>query len=135
MAHAPVRADLAEALDRLLALTAQVALDLEIRVDVVAKLRDLAVGEVADLGVTVDGDPLGDLARRRAADAEDVRERDLEPLLTGKIYAGDACHLALPLLVAGGRAKDPRPAGPPCHPAPPPPRPCWRSHPHFPPPN
>ena len=37
MADAAVRADLAEALDRLRALAAQVALDLEVRVDVLAE--------------------------------------------------------------------------------------------------
>ena len=47
MAEAAVGADLAEALDRLRALAAQVTLDLELGVDVVAELRDLLVGEVA----------------------------------------------------------------------------------------
>src|SRR5437868_3292386 len=44
-----VRADLREALDGLLPLAAQVALDLELRIDVVAELRDLFVGEIANL--------------------------------------------------------------------------------------
>ena len=46
---------------------------------------------------------VADLLGRRAADAEDVGERDLQPLLAGDVDAGDACHVvsALPLLVPG----------------------------------
>ena len=43
----------------------------------------------------------------RAADAEDVTQRDLDPLLTWYIDAGDTRQvLALPLLVAGVGADD-----------------------------
>src|SRR5690349_884913 len=56
VADAPVGADLGQSLDRLLPVTAQVALDLEIRVDVVAELRDLFVGEVLDLRVRVEAE-------------------------------------------------------------------------------
>jgi hypothetical protein len=51
VADAPVGADLAEPLDRLRAVAAQVALDLEVLVDVLAELGDLLVGQVLDLGV------------------------------------------------------------------------------------
>ena len=54
MADAAVRADLREPLDGLLPVAAQVALDLELGVDVVAELRDLFVGEVLDLRVGVE---------------------------------------------------------------------------------
>ena len=100
MADTAVRADLTEALDRLLALAAQVALDLEVRVDVVAELRDLFVGEVLDLRVRVEAELRGDLARGRLANPVDVRQPDLEPLLVRKVDSGDACYRsALPLLV------------------------------------
>ena len=56
MPDAAVGADLAEALDRLLAVAPQVALDRDLVVDVVAELRDLVVGEVADLGVLGDAE-------------------------------------------------------------------------------
>ena len=92
MAKAAVGADLGEALDRLLALAPQVTLDLEVLIDVVAELRDLAVGEVADLRVEREPEISGDLARLRAADAEDVREGDLESLLTRKVDACDSCQ-------------------------------------------
>ena len=88
MANPAVGADLLEPLDRLLALAPQVTLDLEVLIDVVAELRDLAVGEVADLRVEREAERAGDLARLRAADAEDVRERDLESLLAREV---DAC--------------------------------------------
>jgi hypothetical protein len=77
----PVRADLAEALDRLRTVPAEVALDLEILVDVTAQLRDLLVREVANLRVGIEAERGSDLARRRLADPVDVRQPDLEPLL------------------------------------------------------
>src|SRR5580765_3469929 len=49
VADAAVRADLGQALDRLLPLTTQVALDLVLVVDVALELRDLLVREVLDL--------------------------------------------------------------------------------------
>ena len=96
MTDAAVRADLAEALDRLRAVAAQVALDLELLVDVLAQLRDLLVGEVADLRVGIEAERGSDLARRRLADPVDVRQPDLEPLLIRKIDSGDSCHVASP---------------------------------------
>src|SRR4029077_2642343 len=97
---AAVRADLGEPLDRLLPVAAQVSLDLEFRVDVVAKLRDLFVGEVLDLRVRVEAEFGGDLAGRRLADPVDVGQPDLEALLVRKVDSGDARDgSALPLLV------------------------------------
>jgi hypothetical protein len=92
VADPTVRADLAEALHRLLPVTAQVALDRDLLVDVVAELRDLVVGEVADLRVLRDAELGRDLLRRRAADAEDVRQPDLESLLVREIDPCDARH-------------------------------------------
>src|SRR5438067_1676383 len=72
VADAPVGADLRQPLDRLRALAAQVALDLQVRVDVVAELRDLLVGEVAHLRVLREPERGADLARGRGPDAVDV---------------------------------------------------------------
>src|SRR6266446_6534384 len=86
---------------------AEVALDLELGVDVVAELRDLVVGEVADLRVGREAERGRDLVRGRLADPIDIGQPDLEPLLVRQVDAGDARHgLALPLLVAGIRADD-----------------------------
>jgi hypothetical protein len=107
MADAPVRADLGEPLDGLLPVAAQVTLDLELRVDVVAELRDLFVGEVLDLRVRVEAELGGDLARGRLADPVDVGQPDLEPLLVRKVDSGDSCDgSALPLLVTRVGADD-----------------------------
>src|SRR3954464_4735957 len=84
VADAPVGADLGEALDRLLPVAPQVALDLEAGIDVVAELRDLFVREVLDLGVRAEAELGGDLPRGRLADAVDVGQPDLEPLLVGE---------------------------------------------------
>jgi hypothetical protein len=107
MADAPVGADLGEPLDRLLAIAAQVALDLEVRVDEVAELRDLFVREVLDLRVRAEAELGGDLARGRLADPVDVRQPDLEPLLVREVDSGDSRDgSALPLLVTRVAADD-----------------------------
>src|ERR1700745_2075314 len=62
VADAAVRADLGKPIDRLLPVAAQVTLDLEVGVDVVAKLRDLFVGQILDLRVRVETELGSDLA-------------------------------------------------------------------------
>src|SRR6476661_74265 len=57
-----VRADLRQALDRLRALAAEVTLDLEIGIDVLAELRDLFLGQVAHFGVLREAERSADLA-------------------------------------------------------------------------
>ena len=107
VAQAAVAADLHQPLDVLAALAAQVTLDLELRVDVVAELRDLFVGEILDLRVRVEAELGGNLARRRLADPVDVRQPDLEPLLVRKVDSGDSGDdSALPLLVTWVAADD-----------------------------
>src|ERR1700730_9746312 len=101
VAKAAVRADLGEALNRLLALAAKVALDLELGVDVVAELRDLVVCEVADLRVRREAERGGALARRRLADAVDARQPVPEPLLVRQVDAGDSGHGSSPAFACG----------------------------------
>ncbi len=98
--------DLDLALDVVLDVATEVTFDGEVVVDVVTDLVDLVLGQRRDLGVTVELEIVGDALRGVQADAEDVGERDLEPLLAGDVDAGDTCHWllsssALPLLVAG----------------------------------
>ena len=96
MADPAIAADLRQALDRLAAITPEVALHLKLRVDERAEPRDLLVREVAHLLVRVELELLADLPGRRRPDAIDVREPDLEPLLGRKIDSSDACHAANP---------------------------------------
>src|SRR5262249_55732795 len=93
VADAAIAADLLEALDGLLPLTAQVALHLQLGVDVALELRDLGIRQVAHLRVGREAERSANLARRRLPDAVDVRQPDLEPLLLRDVDAGDACHL------------------------------------------
>src|SRR5438105_3890598 len=92
MANPPVGADLAEPLDRLRALAAEITLDLEVLVDVGPELRDLVLGEVTDLRIGIQAERARDRARSRLPDPVDVRQPDLEPLLIGEVHSGDACH-------------------------------------------
>src|SRR5579862_333688 len=89
-----VRADLLQALDGLRALAPQIAFDLLVLVDVLAELGDLFLRQVADLRVRVQVERGENLARGRLADAVDVGEADLEPLLVRQVDAGDTGHRA-----------------------------------------
>jgi hypothetical protein len=97
--------DLDLALDVLLHVAAEVTLDAQVLVDVGPDAGDLVLGQPGHLGVRVEPEIGAELLRGRATDAEDVGERDLQPLLAGDVDAGDACHRmplsALSLLVAG----------------------------------
>ena len=92
MADPAIGPDLREALDRLRPLAPEVALDLELGVDVGAELRDLLVREVANLLVGIELEVAADPLRARAADPEDVGEADLEPLLGREVDSRDARH-------------------------------------------
>ena len=122
-----VAADLHLPLDVLGDVPAQVALDLQVGVDVVAEPGDLLVGQVPDPGVGAGLGGRADLLRGRPADAEDVGEGDLQPLLAGDVHAGDTGHVvfllslrlvrasALALLVARVFADDDDPPVPADH--------------------
>src|SRR5205085_5170878 len=92
--------DLDLALDVLRDVAAQVTLDLEVAVDVLTDPADLLLGEVPDLRAGVDLRAVDDRARAGRADAVDVAERDVHPLLAREVDACDSCHgLPLSLLV------------------------------------
>src|SRR3712207_1487080 len=92
VAQAAVAADLHQALDVLRALAAKVALDGQVRVDVVAELADLVLGEVAHVGVRVDPACRQRRARLGVADAVDVGQPDLGSLVEGDVDPRDSCH-------------------------------------------
>ena len=73
-------------------LAAEVALDLDVRVNPVAQGDDLVVGQVLGAQVRADARGLEGLRGLRATDAVDVGEGDDEPLFAGNVNAGDACH-------------------------------------------
>src|SRR6185436_475162 len=94
VADPAVGPDLGQALDRLAAVASKVTLDLDVRVDVVAELRDFLVREVADLLLGIELELADDLLRGRLSDPVDVGQPDLEPLLRREVDSGDACHVA-----------------------------------------
>ena len=79
---------------------AQVALDLEVRVDVLTQARDLLVGEVPDLRVRRQPEGCEHLVGPRPADAVDVGEPDLQPLLARQVHACDSSQRVPPTPVA-----------------------------------
>src|SRR5262249_39550454 len=87
-----VAADLDLAADILGDLAAEVAFDLVVGLDPVAEPRDVVIGHVADPQVRADPGLPERLDSPGATDAEDVGERDLQPLLAGEVDADDTCH-------------------------------------------
>src|SRR6185503_12991411 len=88
-----IGADVHEALDVHGVLAAQRALHLVLALDERAQLAGVLVGERLHTRVGVDARLLQQPLRRGGADAEDVRERDLDALLGREIDACDACHV------------------------------------------
>src|SRR4051812_47773597 len=82
MADATVRADIHQSLDVHRDFRAERALDLEIPVDHLAKLRHVGVGQIANTKVRVDARLLENFAGAAAADPKNVRQSDLDLLLT-----------------------------------------------------
>src|SRR4051794_22352343 len=93
VADTRVAADLDLAADVGGHLAAEVTLDLEVALDVVAQLDEVVVGQVADPQVRADPGGGQRLLGAGAPDAVDVRERDLEALLAREVDADEACHV------------------------------------------
>ena len=87
MPEALVAADLDLAADVGLHLAAQVTLDLEVGLDVVAQPGDLVVGEILGAQVRADAGGGQDLLGAGTADAVDVGQRDLHALVAREIDA------------------------------------------------
>src|SRR5262249_34388323 len=104
--HAAIAAEVDEPLDVLRNLAPEVAFDLEVRVDLAADLVDLVVCQVVGLATRIDLGAGADRERRRAADAVDVREGNLHPLVARQIDASDACHSLAPLSLSPAAACD-----------------------------
>src|SRR6185312_770004 len=74
---------------------AEVALRLVVGVDPVAQLEQVVFGQVLDADVRGDPGPGAGSLRPGTADAVDVGQRDLHPLLTGEVDSDEASHLAV----------------------------------------
>ena len=92
VAETLIARDLDLPLDVLRDVAAEVPLDLEVPVDVVADAHDLLFGEVPDPCAGVDPRAPDDIERPVGPDAVDVAQGHLDPLVTGKIDARDPCH-------------------------------------------
>ena len=87
MPQALVAADLDLATDVGLHLAAQVTLDLEVGLDVVAQVGELIVGQILGAQIPVDAGGFQDLLGAGTADAVDVGQRDLHALVAREIDA------------------------------------------------
>src|ERR1700674_4437876 len=89
---AAIAADVHEPLDVHRDFGAQRTLDAKILFDRLTELVGIGVGEIANALLGVDASRLENPARKRAADSEDVRQADLDLLLTREIYASNTRH-------------------------------------------
>src|SRR5271163_3035844 len=105
MADAPVASEVHQALDRLLEVAAKIAFYFIVGVDHLADVNLLVRRQVVGLGRRIHFGGGEDFNRARAADAVDVGESDIHPLVFRQFDSSYACHretlfLALALLVA-----------------------------------
>src|SRR5262249_43493633 len=98
--EAAVATEIHQALDVHGRLAAQVAFDLVVRLDELADLARLVLGEVLGAKLERNLSRVDDVVRGLLADSVDVLEGDHHALLAGEIDAGDASHASL-VLVAG----------------------------------
>src|SRR5215218_6461995 len=103
--YAPVGPYVYKPPDVLLRLPPQVALDLDVLVDVGPDLADLTLGQVTHLRVRIDLCLAADLARRRTADAVDVGQPYLDALLTRKVYSYYPRHVIPASACVGGSCR------------------------------
>src|SRR5688500_1283329 len=92
VADAPVAADIHQSLDVHGDFGAEGALDLDRALDHLAEAGHFPVREIADPSVGIDAGLAQDAAAGGPADAEDIGQRDFDPLLAREIHACDACH-------------------------------------------
>src|SRR5437773_2498315 len=112
VAEPAVAAEIDQALDARRDVAAEVALDLVAGVDRAPKTRRLLVGPVVGLAPGIDLRLGAHLERRAPADAVDVREGDLHPLVARQIHSGETCHAPTPAAACGAgscTARAPRP--------------------------
>ena len=91
VATALVRTDLHLATDVGRDLTAQVALDLVVGLDVVTQRDEVVVGQLVDPQVGADAGGGEGVGGAGAPDAEDVGECDLDALVAREIDSDEAC--------------------------------------------
>ena len=90
--QATVAADFHKALNVLRNLAMQVALNLEVALDVVAELHELFLGEVVRARVGVDARLGQDLLGRGQANAVNVGQADFNALAARKVDTNKTCH-------------------------------------------
>ncbi len=92
MPETPVGAYIHEPLDVHRDLTPEIPFNPVVSLNGTPQLCDLLFSEILDADVRVHPGVLQDFAGSRATNAEDIRQRYLEPFFPRKIYPGDTCH-------------------------------------------
>ncbi len=131
--QATIAAQIHQTLDVHRNFTAQVALDGEVGVDVLANGQHFGVRKLIHATRTVDVQGFADLLSKERTDTGDVGERDRNPFRGRDIDASNTCHACLPSKCCGSVAPEPffttarqqsHPARRPAH--------KWESHGRFP---
>ncbi|MPN02033.1 hypothetical protein SDC9_149246 [bioreactor metagenome] len=91
--YAAVATDLDQSLDVHRGFAAKIALHLEIVVDVVSELRNIAFSEVAYANVGVDAGRGQYFQSGPVADPIDIGQTVFDPFVSGKVNARNTCHI------------------------------------------
>ena len=95
MANASIAADLDQALDVQLNFTAQIALDLNVFVDIITQKSLLVFGKVANSDVRIHTGRFKDLLSCLTADAVDVCQPYFDSLFLRQVDACNTCHMCM----------------------------------------
>jgi hypothetical protein len=93
MTKPTVATEVHQALDVRLNLAPEIAFDFVDRLEELADLLDVALGQLLGLLVRGDACLFANLERRLLADAIEVRERVRDVLVVGKVYSCDTSHV------------------------------------------
>ena len=93
MADAAIAADFHQALDIQGNFAAQIALHLQVVLDIFAQLADFIFGKILHARVGIHLGFLEDLLGHRRPNAKDVRQTNLDALFSGQVNTRNTCHV------------------------------------------
>ena len=93
MTDAAIALNVYQALNVKSDVTTKIAFHEAVLVDVITKLADIVLGEVADADVGIDAGSLDDIISSLTADTIDVGQTDLNSLISGQVNTGYTSHI------------------------------------------
>ena len=98
VAQATVAAQVHQALDVHLNFAAQVALDVQVGIDMFANGQNLGIAQFVHATAGVDVHGFTDGLGGRMTDSGDISQGDRDPFRGRDVYAGNTCHVSFPFV-------------------------------------